>query len=45
MMGDRDRTKAKRASDAMLKMVKIDIAALQGAFAWSGGTSVLHGAR
>jgi hypothetical protein len=27
------RAKAKRASDAMMKMVKIDIAALQAAFA------------
>ena len=33
MMGDADRAKAKRASDAMLKMVKIDIAALESAFA------------
>ncbi len=33
MMGDSDRAKAKRASDAMMKMVKIDIAALQAAFA------------
>jgi predicted 3-demethylubiquinone-9 3-methyltransferase (glyoxalase superfamily) len=32
MMSDPDRAKAKRASDAMLKMVKIDIAALQTAF-------------
>ena len=29
---DPDRAKAKRATDAMLKMVKIDIAALQAAF-------------
>ncbi len=36
MMGSSDRAKAKRASDAMLKMVKIDIAALQSAF---GGTT------
>jgi hypothetical protein len=28
-----DRAKAKRAADAMLKMVKIDVAALQAAFA------------
>ena len=35
MMGDPDRAKAKRASDAMMKMVKIDIAALQAAFAGS----------
>ena len=35
MMADPDRVKAKRASDAMLKMVKIDIAALQAAFAGS----------
>ena len=33
MMSDPDRARAKRASDAMLKMVKIDIAALQAAFA------------
>jgi predicted 3-demethylubiquinone-9 3-methyltransferase (glyoxalase superfamily) len=32
MMNDPDRAKAKRATDAMLKMVKIDIAALQAAF-------------
>ena len=33
MMADPDRAKAKRASDAMLKMVKFDIAALQAACA------------
>jgi predicted 3-demethylubiquinone-9 3-methyltransferase (glyoxalase superfamily) len=38
MMADPDRTKAKRASDAMMKMVKIDIAALQAAFAGTKGT-------
>ncbi len=32
LMSDPDRAKAKRASDAMLKMVKIDIAALQAAY-------------
>jgi predicted 3-demethylubiquinone-9 3-methyltransferase (glyoxalase superfamily) len=32
MMSDSDRTKAKRASEAMLKMVKIDIAALRAAY-------------
>jgi predicted 3-demethylubiquinone-9 3-methyltransferase (glyoxalase superfamily) len=32
MMADPDLTKAKRASDAMLKMVKIDIAALHAAY-------------
>ena len=32
MMADPDRAKAKRAADAMLKMVKIDIAALQSAY-------------
>jgi predicted 3-demethylubiquinone-9 3-methyltransferase (glyoxalase superfamily) len=32
MMSNPDRAKAKRASDAMLKMVKIDIATLQTAF-------------
>ena len=31
MMSDPDRAKAKRVSDAMLKMVKIDIAALKAA--------------
>jgi predicted 3-demethylubiquinone-9 3-methyltransferase (glyoxalase superfamily) len=36
MMSDPDRVKAKRASDAMLKMVKLDIAALQKAYAGSG---------
>jgi predicted 3-demethylubiquinone-9 3-methyltransferase (glyoxalase superfamily) len=33
MLASTDRVKAKRASDAMMKMVKIDIAALQAAFA------------
>lgn len=37
MMGDPDRAKAKRASDAMMKMVKIDIGALRAAFA---GTTI-----
>ena len=32
MMADRDRAKAKRAADAMLKMVKLDIATLQSAY-------------
>ena len=32
MMASTDRAKAKRASDAMLKMVKLDIAALRAAF-------------
>jgi predicted 3-demethylubiquinone-9 3-methyltransferase (glyoxalase superfamily) len=32
MMADPDRAKAKRAADAMLKMVKLDIAALQAAY-------------
>jgi len=36
MMADPDRGKAKRAADAMLRMVKLDIAALQAAYA---GTS------
>jgi predicted 3-demethylubiquinone-9 3-methyltransferase (glyoxalase superfamily) len=31
LMGDPDRAKAKRAADAMMKMVKFDIAALQAA--------------
>ena len=33
MMADPDRAKAKRAADAMMKMVKIDIAELQAAYA------------
>jgi len=32
MMTDPDRTKAKRAADAMLKMVKLDIAGLEAAY-------------
>jgi len=32
MMSGPDRAKAKRAADAMLKMVKLDIAALQAAY-------------
>ncbi|HEV8690977.1 MAG TPA: VOC family protein [Ideonella sp.] len=32
MMGDKDIAKAKRATDAMLKMVKFDIATLKAAF-------------
>ena len=35
MMSDPDRAKAKRAADAMLKMVKIDIATLQAAYTGS----------
>ena len=38
MMAAPDRAKAKRASDAMMKMVKIDIAALQAAFGGTTGT-------
>ena len=37
MMGDPDRTKAKRAADAMMKMVKFDIAALKAAYAGTSG--------
>jgi len=37
MMADPDRAKAKRAADAMLKMVKLDIAALKAAY--DGGLS------
>jgi predicted 3-demethylubiquinone-9 3-methyltransferase (glyoxalase superfamily) len=37
MMADPDRTKAKRATDAMLKMGKIDIATLKAAFEGKGG--------
>jgi predicted 3-demethylubiquinone-9 3-methyltransferase (glyoxalase superfamily) len=40
MMADPDRTKAQRAADAMLKMVKIDIAALQDAFDGAGAVRV-----
>jgi 3-demethylubiquinone-9 3-methyltransferase len=40
MIADPDRAKAKRASDAMLKMVKIDIAALQAAFVGTAGTQM-----
>jgi predicted 3-demethylubiquinone-9 3-methyltransferase (glyoxalase superfamily) len=36
MMADRDQAKAKRAADAMMEMVKLDIAALQVAFAGKG---------
>ena len=38
LMTSPDRAKAKRASDAMMKMVKIDIAALRAAFAGTTGT-------
>ncbi|HEY9027873.1 MAG TPA: VOC family protein [Burkholderiaceae bacterium] len=37
MMADRDVAKAKRATDAMLKMVKFDIAALKAAYSGSAG--------
>ena len=37
MMSDPDRTKAKRAADAMMKMVKFDIAALQAAYTGKPG--------
>ncbi len=36
MMASPDRAKAKRAADAMMKMVKLDIAPLQAAFAGTG---------
>jgi predicted 3-demethylubiquinone-9 3-methyltransferase (glyoxalase superfamily) len=36
MMADPDRTKAKRASDAMMKMTKLDVATLKAAFAGHG---------
>jgi len=36
MMGDPDRVRAKRTADAMMKMVKFDIAALQAAAAGNG---------
>jgi hypothetical protein len=32
MMSDRDPVRSKRASDAMMKMVKLDIAALEKAY-------------
>jgi predicted 3-demethylubiquinone-9 3-methyltransferase (glyoxalase superfamily) len=37
MMSDPDRAKAKRAADAMMKMVKFDIAALKAAYAGTAG--------
>ncbi len=37
MMTDPDRAKAKRAADAMMNMVKLDIAGLQAAY--SGAAS------
>ncbi len=37
MMADPDQAKAKRAADAMLKMVKLDIAALKAAHAGTSG--------
>jgi predicted 3-demethylubiquinone-9 3-methyltransferase (glyoxalase superfamily) len=37
MMSDPDRVKGKRAADAMLKMVKIDIAALKAAYSGTTG--------
>jgi predicted 3-demethylubiquinone-9 3-methyltransferase (glyoxalase superfamily) len=37
MMTQPDRAKAKRAADAMMKMVKLDIAALQAAFDGTSG--------
>lgn len=37
MMADPDQAKAKRAADAMLKMVKFDIAALKAAYAGTPG--------
>jgi predicted 3-demethylubiquinone-9 3-methyltransferase (glyoxalase superfamily) len=36
-MNDPDRAKAKRASDAMLKMVKLDIATLRAAYEGTAG--------
>ncbi len=37
MMSSSDRAKAKRAADAMMKMVKLDIAALQAAYEGTAG--------
>ena len=37
IMAAPDRAGAKRASDAMMKMIKLDIAALQAAFAGTAG--------
>jgi predicted 3-demethylubiquinone-9 3-methyltransferase (glyoxalase superfamily) len=42
MMADPDRAKAKRASDAMLRMVKIDIAELEAAFAETKAREPAH---
>jgi len=42
MMAEPDRAKAKRASDAMMKMVKIDIAGLQEAVSGSTGIPAAH---
>ena len=36
-MADPDKAKAKRAADAMMKMVKIDIAGLQKAYDGAAG--------
>ncbi len=36
MMSDPDKTRSKRASDAMMQMVKLDIAALQAAYEGTG---------
>ncbi|HUL19234.1 MAG TPA: VOC family protein [Steroidobacteraceae bacterium] len=36
MMSDPDRARARRASDAMMKMVKLDIATLKAAFSGAG---------
>ena len=32
MMADKDRARSKRVTDAMLKMIKLDVAALQAAY-------------
>jgi len=40
MMADPDRARAKRVADAMLKMVKLDVAALEAAYAGTGAPKV-----
>jgi predicted 3-demethylubiquinone-9 3-methyltransferase (glyoxalase superfamily) len=37
MMTDPDRTKAKRVAEAMMKMIKLDVAGLEAAYAGTGG--------
>jgi predicted 3-demethylubiquinone-9 3-methyltransferase (glyoxalase superfamily) len=37
MMTDPDRTRAKRVAEAMMRMVKLDVAGLEAAYAGAGG--------